>query len=131
MANFNQCNFIGNLTRDVELKHLDSGAVVGNFTLAINRTYKDKSDQKQEEAVFLDFEIWNKRAETLAQYTSKGQQILVVARAKQDKWTNDEGQNRIAIRFVVEDFQFLGSKKNAETSEDTAEPATVGEGITF
>jgi single-strand DNA-binding protein len=125
MANVNKFICIGTLTRDPELRVTPKGTAIGQFALAVNRKWKDGENEK-EEVCFLDFEVWGKSAEAIAKYVSKGQQIYIEARAKQDTWEDKEsGKKRSKIKFVVENFQFLGGKKKEEgggSSDRSAAP---------
>lgn len=112
MANVNKFICIGTLTRDIEIRVTPKGTPIGQFALAINRKWKDADGGEKEEVSFLDFEVWGKSAEVLAKYVAKGQQVYIEARAKQDTWEDKEsGKKRSKIKFVVENFQFLGGKK--------------------
>lgn len=109
----NQCNFIGNLTRDCEMRHLDSGTTVTQFGLAINHKWKDKNGDAKEEVTFIDCEAWGKTGEIISQYTNKGSQLFVTCRAKLEQWSDKEGQKRSKMKFVVEQFTFIGGRQNA------------------
>ena len=94
----------GNVTRDVELRHLESGTCVGNFAIAINEKYKDK-----EYTTFVECEVWAKLAETMEEWVKKGRQILVQGNLKQDKWEVD-GKQRSKMLVRVSNFEFCGAK---------------------
>ena len=74
--NLNKCFIGGNLTRDPELKHLQSGQSVCKFSIASNRTWLDKDKNKQEEATFFDCVAWGKTGENIAKFFLD---ILIVA----------------------------------------------------
>jgi single-strand DNA-binding protein len=117
MANVNKVILIGNLTRDVELKQLPSGNPVAQIGLAINRKWKDKAGEDQEEVTFVDCEAWGKTAEIMAKYLAKGKPVYIEGRLKLDSWEKD-GEKRSKMKVVVESFQFLSSGKG-----DDAAPA--------
>lgn len=120
MPNANTCIFIGNLTRDPELKYLASGAAVADFSLAINRQWKTESGEKREETTFVDFTIWQKRAEIVAEYCKKGDPLYVQARYTVEEWEKDGVKHRRG-KFIVEDFQFLVSRKSGTTAPDASD----------
>jgi single-strand DNA-binding protein len=122
MANVNKCIFIGTLVRDVEIRVTPKGTQIGTFSLAINRKWKDDGGGEKEEVSFLEFEAWGKTAEIIAKYTAKGRQLYVEARAKQDSWEDAEThKKRTKIKFIVENFQFLGGNKpEGEGSQERA-----------
>ena len=111
MPSYSKVLLMGNLTRDVELRHLNSGTSVGGFGLAVNRRYKDGSGQTKEDVLFVDCEAWGATAENLAKYLSKGRPVFVEGRLKLDTWQDKQsGENRSKIKVVVESFQFVDSK---------------------
>ena len=94
MANLNKIMVIGNITRDIEVKYIPSGAAVCQFSVAVNRTWNNKAGEKQEETTFLDVEAWEKQAEVIAQYCKKGSSIYVEGRLKSEQWDDKTtGQN--------------------------------------
>ena len=117
MPNHNSVTLIGNLTRDIELKHTPSNMAVGTFGLAINRKFKTKDGETKEETTFVDCEAWGRTAETLNQYIGKGAPLFVIGRLKTDSWKDKDGSNRSKLKVVVEGFQFLGGDKPARSTE--------------
>ena len=111
MASFNQVILIGNLTRDVELRHTPSNQTVANIGLATNRQYQTKDGERREEVTFVDCEAWGRQAEVMAQYLSKGRPVMIQGRLKLDSWQDKDGGNRSKLKVVVENFQFLGSRE--------------------
>lgn len=111
MANLNKVLLIGNLTRDVELKSTPSGMQVAQFGLAMNRRWNTPSGERKEETTFVDCEAWEKKAENIAKFFSKGKPIFVEGRLKLDTWQDKEsGQNRSKLKVVVDNFEFVESK---------------------
>ena len=111
MASFNQVILLGNLTRDVELKHTPSNQAVANIGLAMNRQYQTKDGERREETTFVDCEAWGRQAEVMAQYLSKGRPVFVQGRLKLDTWQDQQGQNRSKLKVVIENFQFVGGRE--------------------
>ncbi|MEM9165579.1 MAG: single-stranded DNA-binding protein [Planctomycetota bacterium] len=110
MANFNKVFLLGNLTRDIELRHTSGNQAVANFGLAINRRYRTSSGEDREETTYVDCESWGRQAEVMAQYLSKGRPVFIEGRLKLDTWQDkNDGSNRSKLRIVVENFQFIDS----------------------
>ena len=110
MASYNRVILLGNLTRDIEVKYLQSGMAVAEVGLAVNDRRKDnKTGQWVEETTFVDCTMWGRTAEVAAEYLSKGSPILIEGRLKLDQWET-EGQKRSKLRVVVERMQMVGSK---------------------
>ncbi len=114
MANYNKVILIGNLTRDPEMSYLPSQTPVTEIGLAVNRKWKSKEGEAKEETCFIDCRAYGKQAETLNQYMKKGRPILVEGRLKLDTWEAKDGQKRSKHRVVVENFQFLGGRDEAQ-----------------
>lgn len=102
---------IGNLTRDPEVRYTPKGTAVVDIGLAVNRTWKDDSGQKQEETTFVDITFFGRTAEVIGEYSSKGKSIYVEGRLKLDTWEDkNTGQNRFKIKVMGEQIQFLSSR---------------------
>jgi single-strand DNA-binding protein len=110
MASLNKVMLIGNLTRDPELRYLQSGTALCDFGIAINRTYRTPAGEQKEEVVFVDVTAWAKQAELISEYMQKGRPIFVEGRLKLDQWTNQQGQKQSKLHVVMENFQFLDAK---------------------
>jgi single-strand DNA-binding protein len=109
--NLNKCLIAGNLVKDPETRSLQSGTFVCNFSVASNRSWKDKDGEKKEEVTYFDLVAWGKAGEVIAKYFTKGKPIFVVARASNESWDDKEtGKKMHKMRFVVEEFQFVGGK---------------------
>lgn len=113
MPNLNKVMLMGNLTRDIELRHIPSGQAVANIGLAINRTYfvgDGPSRERREETTFVDCEAWGRQAEIMSQYLSKGRPVFIEGRLKLDQWQDQQGNNRSKMRVVVESFEFIDAR---------------------
>ena len=111
MGNFNKVILLGNLTRDIELRHTQSNQAVANFSIAVNRQWKDQSGQSHEEATFVDCESWGRQAEVMHQYLGKGREVMLEGRLRMDRWQDKQsGANRSKLVVVVESFQFIGGR---------------------
>lgn len=126
----NKVLLYGNLTRDPELKALPSGQQVANFGMATNRTYKDKSGQKQEATEFHNVVAFGRTAEVIAQYCKKGRPIYVEGRLQTRSWDDKEtGKKNYRTEIVVENFQFGadgGKGSAAPASAHDEQPAPAG-----
>lgn len=110
MASFNRVILAGNLTRDPQLRNLQSGTSLCEFGLAVNRKYTVNNDTR-EEVTFVDCVAFGKPAEIINRYCSKGKAILIEGRLKYDQWEDKNGGGkRSKLSVVVENFQFLGGQ---------------------
>lgn len=106
-GSFNKVMLMGNLTRDIELRHTSNNTAVGNFGLAVNRRYRTQSGENREETTFVDCEAWGRTAEVMSQYLTKGRPVFVEGRLKLDQWEGRDGSKQSKLRVVVENFQFI------------------------
>jgi single-strand DNA-binding protein len=113
-GNFNKVLLMGNLTRDVEIRHTQSNTAVGKFGLAVNRRYSvgdGASREQREETTFVDCEVWGRTAEIMSQYLQKGRPVFIEGRLRLDQWEDkNSGQKRSRLLVVVENFQFVDSR---------------------
>lgn len=127
MASYNKVILVGNLTRDISLRHNPGGTVVGEMGLAVSRSWFDKTaNEKREETSFVDVTLWNRTAEIAEQYLSKGSPALVEGYLKLDTWDDkDTGQKRSKLKVVCEKLQLLGRRENggSQPQESHDEPA--------
>lgn len=110
MASYNRVILMGNLTRDPQLRYLPSNTAVCEFGLAVNRRYRDRDGNQQEEVCFVDISTFGRQAEVVNQYKRKGDPLLVEGRLRFDSWTGQDGQKRSKLTVVCENFQFVGGR---------------------
>ena len=96
MASFNRVILMGNLTRDVEVKYLQSGMAVAEIGLAVNDRRKNQQGEWVEEVTFVDITLWGRTAEVAGEYLSKGSPVLIEGRLKLDQWET-EGQKLVQL----------------------------------
>ncbi|WP_314393377.1 single-stranded DNA-binding protein [Leptotrichia shahii] len=94
---------MGRMTRDPELKYTSGGKAYANFTLAVQKT--------KDEAEFIDCIVWEKTAETIAEYFRKGRKILVQGRLNVSSYEQN-GEKRKSTKVVVNSFEFVENSGN-------------------
>ncbi|MCB9839100.1 MAG: single-stranded DNA-binding protein [Phycisphaeraceae bacterium] len=110
-GSLNKVMLMGNLTRDVEVRHINGDNAVGNFGIAVNRRFRTRDGENREEVTFIDCEVWGRTAEVMAQYLGKGRPVFLEGRLKLDTWQDKtDGSNRSKLKVVVETFQFVDSR---------------------
>lgn len=122
MTDVNHVVLIGRLTRDLgsderDFGYLPNGQARANVSIAVNRS-KKQGDEWIDEVSYFEVAIFGKTAENLKPYLLKGKQIAVDGHLKQDRWKDQQGNNRSKISIVAENVQLLGGK-----SEDTTQNA--------
>jgi single-strand DNA-binding protein len=103
-TNFNAVTVVGNVTRDPELRFISSGQAVASFTVAVNRSWKNRqNDEWQEQTSFIDVKCWAQMAENVAESLTKGTRVVVTGRMDQETWKTEAGDNRSKIVIVAEE----------------------------
>lgn len=122
MNNLNSVLLEGNLVRDPEESRTPQDTVVCNFTIAVNRSYK-KEDDYVKEVSYFDIEVWAGLAEVCMKHIGKGRGVRVVGRLKQDRWIDDNENNRAKIKIVAEHVEFKPVYKSNVNENSVAEVA--------
>ena len=107
----NSVTLVGRAGRDPEVRYFESGTVVANLTMAVNRRNRD------DEPDWFNLEIWGKQAQVAADYVKKGSLIGITGSFKLDSWKDrntGEDRNKPVVR--VDRLELLGSKRDSENS---------------
>jgi single-strand DNA-binding protein len=123
MASMNRVFLVGNLTKDPELRYTPSGTPVADLRLAVNDSYTARDGNQVERTLFVDVVVWQRQAETVCEYLSKGRPVLVEGRLQMDEWESKEGEKRSRIRVVAQRVQFLGAPGGGPGGERPAAQA--------
>lgn len=122
MPYLNRCSFIGNLTRDPELRlpSTDAKKALCVLHVAINRDSRDESGEKRTHTTFInDIEVWGATGEACAHFLTLGSMVLVEGRMEADRWHDKEsGAKRTRMKVVAESVQFLRIKQTGDPSSD-------------
>jgi single-strand DNA-binding protein len=110
----NQYVVIGRFVQDPELKQTNDGTQYCRFSIASNDDSKNQQGQIKENVNFFDAIVWNKGAEIICDYMKKGNQISLTGKLRQNRWATQTGEKRSKVELVVENFQFIGGKNEAE-----------------
>lgn len=109
----NKVLLIGRLGRDPEVRYMQSGQAVANFSVATNEGYKDKNGDWQERTEWHKVVLFGKTAEAAAQYLSKGDQVYIEGRNQTREWEND-GTKRFTTEVVGKQMIMLGGKRDGD-----------------
>ena len=113
---FNKVVLCGRISNDLELRQTNNGKSYCRFNLAVNRM--------NEGTDFITITVWNKQAENIVEYQSKGSLILVEGSISTGTYTDADGNNRKTFEVMAQNVQFLGNKRNNDVSEEkpTSDP---------
>lgn len=103
MAVGNNVTITGNAGGPPELRFTPSGQAVANFGVAVNRRWKDKQDEWQEQTSWIDVVAWGELGENAAECVQKGMRVTVNGRLDQRSWETQEGDKRSKIEIVADD----------------------------
>ncbi len=123
LAGTNRAALIGRAGRDPEARYFESGAMVANFTLAVNRRSRD------DEPDWFNLEIWGKQAQVAADYVRKGSLLGITGSFKLDRWIDrSSGEERTKPVITVDRLDLLGGKRDAAGGGGGDEYSTSGYG---
>lgn len=114
--NFNQTILVGNLCKDPETRQVGDSNVC-KIRLAVNEYWKDAQGQKQQRVMYINVEFWNKLADVVQQYTSKGSSIMVVGKLQLNEYQDRNGVNR-SEHYIRADSMQLGNSPDSNGSNN-------------
>ena len=107
---------VGNLGKDPEVRHLDSGVAVANFSLATTESYTNKQGERINQTEWHNIVLWRGLADIAEKYSKKGNSIYVEGKIHHRRWEDSEGNTKYATDIIADKMTMLGSKpNNAET----------------
>lgn len=132
---YNKVILIGNLGKDAEVRHFDSGAVKASFTIATSETYKDKATKERKKLTeWHNVVCWGRLAEIAGEYLTKGKLVMIEGKIKHRSW-EDGGVTKYITEIEANSFQMMprgsdspvgggnNSSNNTTASSTTASPA--------
>ncbi|MCL4857338.1 MAG: single-stranded DNA-binding protein [Flavobacteriales bacterium] len=127
MAGINKVILLGNLGKDPEIRYLEGGTAVANFTLATSENYKDKTTGERKTITeWHNVVLWRGLAEITEKYLKKGNQVYIEGKLRTRSWQDKDGNTRYTTEIVAENMQMIGRKdeKTSSTPSDTSTPST-------
>ena len=110
----NKVILIGRNTKEIELKQTTSGISVIEFSIAVKRSFKNANGEYESD--FFTCVAYSKTAETISRYVNKGDQLGIEGRLQMRNYTNGEGKKIYVTEIIVENFDFIQSKKQEESN---------------
>ena len=117
----NNVTLVGRLTKDAELKYTPANQAVSQFTLAVNRTFKNANGERETD--FINCVIWRQAAENLANLAKKGALLGVTGRIQTRNYENAQGQRVYVTEVVAENFQMLESRNQQQGQQQAQQQA--------
>ena len=111
---FNKVLLIGNVGKEPEIRHLESGVAVASFTLATTERYKDRNGVMQDQTEWHNVVCWRNLAELSEKYINKGSQIFVEGKIRTRSWQDQTGQKRYTTEIVADNIRLLGKRTDSQ-----------------
>ena len=124
----NHIVLMGRMVKDPELKQTQSGVSVCNFTIAVDRDYKN-GDEKV--ADFVDCVVWRNSADFVSKYMKKGRMVVVSGSLQSRKWQDKEGNNRTSWEVQAQNVYFADSKRDGDSGSGGSSPAPASPDVTY
>ena len=118
---FNRVILMGRITHDLELKTTPSGVSVCSFSIAVDRRYQAKGEEKKSD--FFNIVTWRQQAEFVTRYFAKGRMILVEGELQTRTYVDKNGQNVRVVEIVADQVCFTGEKANTGNSTYSGAPS--------
>lgn len=110
----NKVLLIGNVGKDPEIRHLESGVSVATITLATSERFRDKSGNTQERTEWHTVIAWRQLADLASNYIRKGSQIYVEGRIQSRSWDDQTGNKRYVTEIQADNIQLLGRRADGQ-----------------
>lgn len=123
MSTLNKVQIIGRLGDDPQMFQFEGGGIIAIMSVATNYEYKNKqTSEKVKETEWHRVVVRNKGAEVIEKYCKKGDQIYIEGRLKTRKWTDSSGQDKFTTEIICQEFKFLSSKGDGQSSRPPTPP---------
>ena len=118
MAGVNKVILVGNLGKDPEVRHLENGATVANFSLATTESYKDRNTgERRDQTEWHNVVLWRGLADIAEKYLKKGSPVYIEGKIRTRSWEDKEGNTRYTTEIVGDQMQMLG--RASDSRQDT------------
>lgn len=114
----NQCNFIGRLGNDPEIRYMPDGKAAANISIGCSEKWKDKQTGEQKERTeWVRCSAFGKLAEIMGEYLRKGSLVYISGKMQTRKWQDQSGQDRYTTEIVVSEMKMLGGKSDNQVGQ--------------
>ena len=116
MAGVNKVILVGNLGKDPEIRHLDSGVAVANFSLATTESYTNKQGERVNQTEWHNVVLWRGLADIAEKYLKKGNSVYIEGKIVTRKWEDKDSNMRYSTDIVADKMTMLGSKQESTST---------------
>ena len=114
----NKVILVGNVGKDPEVRHLDSGVAVANFPLATSESYNSKSGERVTTTEWHNIVLWRGLAEVAEKYVTKGRQLYIEGRIRTRSYDDKDGNKRYITEIYGDQMTMLGNRSDNQGSTD-------------
>lgn len=125
MAGVNKVILIGNLGADPEVRTIEGGAKVTNFSIATTERYKDKNGNPVDKTEWHNIVMWRGLAEIAEKYLKKGSQVFIEGKLRTRSWDDQNGNKRYTTEVLAENMTLLGKPEGAYSGGGQSSSAPV------
>lgn len=115
---YQQTTIIGNVGRDPELRYLQNGVAVCDFSIATNKRFTTANGEQRDETTWFRVTCWRQLAETVKQYVTRGKQVMVVGEVKATAYLDKSGQPAASLEITAQTIKFLGGREGGASGGD-------------
>jgi len=127
----NTVTIVGNLGQDPEVRYTASGVPVAGFTVAVNEVYKGKDDQKVKKVHWFRVTAFQRLAEVVGEYCTKGSKVGVRGQLQQRTWQDSDGVNHSIVEIRARELELLSGKNGSPATTEEDVPAGEDDEIPF
>jgi single-strand DNA-binding protein len=127
MSGWTQTIVVGNLGKDPELKYMQNGRAVCNFTMAVSESWTDKNTQERKDrTTWFRVAVWGPQAETCSKFLAKGRQVMVIGRVTASAYKAQDGNPQATLELTATDVRFLGGRDDGNQPQGSYESSGGG-----
>ena len=124
-GSINKVILIGNLGKDPETRHLESGVSVANFPIATSEVYKDrKTGERVSQTEWHNIVVWRGLADVADKYLKKGDKVYIEGKLRTRSWQDQEGNNRYTTEVIADNLTMLGKSPDRQENSNTEKVVT-------
>ena len=123
----NRVILVGNVGKDPEVRHIESGVAVANFSLATSESYKNKSGERVTNTEWHNIVVWRGLAEVVEKYVKKGQLLFIEGKIRTRSYDDQNGVKKYITEIVTDNLKMLGKNPGADSSGSSAQSSSQQE----
>jgi len=131
MSGVNKVILLGNLGKDPEIRHLENGRAVTNFTLATSEVYKNKEGNKVTTTEWHNVVLWTPLAEVAQKYLKKGNQVYIEGKVTTRQYDDKDGVKRYVTEIVGREMTLVGGRPDGQNGSPSAQNESKSEEAPF